>query len=133
VLGRVEPFLLLLTVDIDGHPRHCALSRTELAVVGSFLDAALYARRTGENLLRDGTATLVAVDDDEIVSFRLATNRTLRVDGLLTVRFDVLGMNIDSLGVELRSPTFVPTAELARSERWDATRRALDTLRESDG
>ena len=54
VLGRVEPFLLLLTADVDGHPRHCALSRTELAVVGSFLDAALYARRTGENLLRNG-------------------------------------------------------------------------------
>jgi hypothetical protein len=102
-------------------------------VVGRSLDAALYARRTGENLERDRAATLVAVDHDEIVSFRLAANRTLRVDGLLTVRFDVLGVDTDSLGVELRPPTFVPTAELARSEQWDTTRRALDTLRESEG
>ena len=102
-------------------------------MVGSFFDAALYARRTSENLLRVLTATLVAVDHDEIVSFRLAVNRTLRVGGLLTVRFDVLGVDTDSLGVELRPPTFVPTADLARSEHWDATRRALDTLRESEG
>jgi hypothetical protein len=33
--------------------------------------------------------------------------------------------------VELRPPSFLPTAELARSEHWDETRRALDTLRES--
>jgi hypothetical protein len=125
--------VLLLTVDADGHPRHCALSRTELAVVGSFLDAALYARRTGENLQRERAATLVAVDGDEIVSFRLATNRILRLDGLLGVRFEVLGVETDSLGVELRPPAFVPTAELARDEHWDATRRALDRLRESAG
>jgi hypothetical protein len=100
-------------------------------VVGQFLDAALYARRTGENLQRDGAATLVAVDHDEIVSFRLSATRILRLGGLLGVRFDVLGAESDSLGVELRPPSFIPTAELARSEHWDATRRALDTLRES--
>jgi hypothetical protein len=101
-------------------------------VVGRFLDAALYARRTGENLERDRAATLVAVDHDEIVSFRLTTHRTRRLGGLLGARFEVLGVETDSLGVELRPPAFVPTAELARSEQWDATRRALDTLRESE-
>jgi hypothetical protein len=100
-------------------------------VVGPFLDAALYARRTGENLQRERRATLVAVDEDEILSFRLATHRTLRLDGLLAVRFDVIGVETDALGVELRPPAFVPTAELARHEHWDATRRALDTLRDS--
>ena len=100
-------------------------------MVGPFLDAALYARRTRENLQRDRAATLVAVDHDEIVSFRLATNQILQQGGLLGVRFDVLGAESDSLGVELRPPSFVPTAELARSEHWVATRRALDTLRAS--
>jgi hypothetical protein len=125
--------VFLLTVDADGHPRHCALSRTELAVVGSFLDAALYARRTSENLQRERAATMIVVDGDEIVSFRLSTYRIVRLDALLGVRFEVIGVESDSLGVELRPPAFVPTAELARDEHWDATRQALETLRESAG
>lgn len=100
-------------------------------MVGRSLDVALYARRTGENLQRDGVATLVAVDQEEIVSFRLATIRILQLAGLLGVRFDILGVETDSLGVELRPPAFVPTAELAEREHWAATLRALETLRES--
>jgi hypothetical protein len=130
-IGRPEPFLLVLTGDADRYQRHCALSRTELEVVGSALHVALHARRTVANLERDGVAVLVAVDQDEIVSFRLTVQRVVRGDGIVGVRLEIVGIETDSLGVPLTPPTFSPTAELARSEHWDATRRMLTTLRRS--
>jgi hypothetical protein len=130
-IGHTEPFVILLTADADSYPRHCALSRTELEVVGRSLHAALYARRTLANLERDGAAVLVAVDQNEIVSFRLIVQRVVRRDGLAGVRFEIVGIEIDSLGVPLTPPTFAPTAALVRREQWDATDRMLAALRES--
>jgi hypothetical protein len=128
-IGRTEPFVLLLTADADRYPRHCALSRTEVEVVGLSLHVVLHARRTVANLERDGTAVLVAVDHNEIVSFRLAVRQIVRRDGLAGVRFDVLSAEVDSLGIDLTPPSFDPTPDLSRSEHWDATRRLLAELR----
>jgi hypothetical protein len=47
------------------------------------------------------------------------------------VRFEIVGIEIDSLGVPLTPPTFAPTAALAQSEHWDTTYRMLAALRES--
>jgi hypothetical protein len=122
-IGRTEPFVLLLTADEDKYPRHCALSRTEVEVVGPSLHVVLHARRTVANLERDGAAVLVAVDHNEIVSFRLAARQIMRREGLVGVRFDVLATEADSLVIDLTPPSFDPTRELARSEHWEATRR----------
>jgi|RhiMetdeSRZDD1v2_1073273.scaffolds.fasta_scaffold411357_3 membrane-associated protease RseP (regulator of RpoE activity) len=130
-IGHSEPMMLLLTGDADGYPRHCALSRTELEVVGPSLHAALHARRTVANLERDGAAVLVAVDQAEIVSFRLVVQAIVRADGPVGVRLDIVAVEADSLGIDLTAPSFVPTTELARSEHWDRTRSVLTALRSS--
>jgi hypothetical protein len=131
IIGHEEAVFALLTVDADGRPRSSALSRTELAVHGTAIHVALHARRASANLERDGRATLVAVDGDDIISAGLRVGATIRHAGLFAARLDITGGEADSLGIPLRPPTFVPTAELAVQEHWERTRAALARLAEA--
>jgi hypothetical protein len=131
VIGDEESVFALLTVDADGSPRSSALSRTELAVHGNSIHVALHARRASANLERDGRATIVAVDGDDIISAGLQVGATIRHAGLFAARLDITGGEADSLGIPLRPPTFVPTAELAIQDHWERTRAALARLAEA--
>ena len=128
VIGRDESVFALLTVDADGSPRSSALSRTELAVHGTAIHVALHARRASANLERDGRATLVAIDGDDIISAGLRVGATIRHAGLFAARLDISGGEADSLGIPLRPPTFIPTAGLAVQDHWERTRSALARL-----
>ena len=131
-VGVPDPIISLLTCGEDGFVQHCALSRTEVAVVGRHVDIAITARRTRANLARTGQATLVAIIASSIMSFRLTAIRSVDRDGIVATRFDVRGCDRDDLGVPLTSATFVATSRLVELERWDETRAALLALREGD-
>jgi hypothetical protein len=128
VIGEEEQVFALLTVDSDGSPRSCALSRTEIAVDGLAVHVAVHARRTTTNIERDERATLVAYDGDVIMAIRLALASGFSDAGLFAARLDIVGAEADSLGIPLRPPTFVATPEVSILEHWDRTRAALGIL-----
>ena len=57
--GAWEPVAHLLTVDDDGFPRVCLLSRAELAAGEDTVSCVVRARHTIANLRRTGQALLV--------------------------------------------------------------------------
>jgi hypothetical protein len=128
VIGEEEQVFALLSVDADGSPRSCALSRTEIAVDGLAVHVAVHARRPTANIERDERATLVAYDGDAILAIRLALASGFSDAGLFAARLDIVGAEADSLGIPLRPPTFVATAEVSILEHWDRTRAALAVL-----
>ena len=128
--GGSERILSLLTTGTDGFVQHCALSRNEVEVDGAQLHVAIRARRTAENLERTSKATLVVVDGESIVSYRLVVRDSVRQDGVLGLRLEVETFEADTLGVPLSGPCFVATADLADVDRWSATRAALVAIRD---
>ena len=128
VVGEHEQVFALLSVDPDGSPRTCALSRTEIAVDGTAVHVALHARRTTANIDRERRATLVAYDGDDILAIRLTLDFAVSHAGLFAARLAIASGETDSLGIPLRPPTFVPTTELSIQEHWDRTAVALALL-----
>ena len=127
-IGQEEQVFALLSVDPDGSPRSCALSRTEIAVDGTAVHVVLHARRTTANIERAGRATLIAYDGDDIVALRLVLATTVADAGLFAARLDIVDAETDSLGIPLRPASFVPTDALSVQEHWDRTRAALARL-----
>jgi hypothetical protein len=127
--ASVERILALLTTGEDGFPRHCALSRNEIEVADERVHVAIHARRAGADIQRTGTATLVAVDGTDILSYRLRLEATEPVEGTLALRFTLSDCEVDSLGIPLQPATFVATSAVAELDHWEATRRALAAIR----
>ena len=128
VVGEQEQVFALLSVDPDGSPRTCALSRTEIALDGTAVHVVLHARRTTANIERERRATLVAYDGDAIVAFRLTLDSAISDKGLFAARLAIVDAETDSLGIPLHPPTFVPTDELSIQEHWERTAAALARL-----
>ncbi len=128
VIGENEQVFALLSVDADGSPRSCALSRTEIAMHGTAVHVALHARRTTTNIERERRATLVAYGGDDIIAVRLVLDSAISDAGLFGARLAIVDAETDSLGIPLQPPTFVPTAELSIQEHWERTRAVLAHL-----
>lgn len=128
-IGGTAQAFPFLTVDADGHPHLALLSATELDVgADGALHVALAGAGTRANLLRTGTATLLAVEGTTAHVVKLTLRRHVDHDGLFGAVLDVSSHRPDSLGIPLAPLTFEVVADLERRERWDRTRHLLHLL-----
>ncbi|MCW2899941.1 MAG: hypothetical protein JWO67_2206 [Streptosporangiaceae bacterium] len=129
-----EVVLPLLTVDTDGYPRVCLLSRAEVEVRGTGLGCVIRGRRTTANLRRDGRALLVVVHDLSAHYVRLTLRRARDDEGsaALSVEFSIDDHEEDSRQTPLRAMTFLVTARVRESEAADFNEALLDRLSETD-
>lgn len=119
-LGEAEPMFPFLTVDPDGFPRVCMLSRGELWPADGDLIAVVAARRAGANLERARQATLLVVGGEQLYYVRLVVIGAKRAaSGVLVARLAAGEVEEDSAGVALHPMTFTSTEDLARREHTD--------------
>jgi len=127
--GASEAVCPFLTVDPDGFPRVCLLSRSEIFADRSTVGCVFRSRRTKANLQRDGRATLIVVGATSTYYCRLAARRLLSDEtGALAVEFSVEAEEVDTLHILLHPMTFEVTPELRLEERWEHDRALLRRL-----
>ena len=133
--GAWEPVAHLLTVDDDGFPRVCLLSRAELAAGeltagGDTVSCVVRARHTIANLRRTGQGLLVVAGSEAAYYVRLRMLATLAeaAGGRLAAAFAVVAAEHDTLGVPLRPMTFRASAALRSYEQSDANRALLERV-----
>jgi hypothetical protein len=129
--GRWEAVLPLLTVDPDGYPRVCLLSRAEVEPAGDAVRCVVRSRRTTANLLRDGRALLLAVDGVSAHYLRLALRRSVAGPddpAALAVEFAVLSHEEDSRDTPLRPMTFLAGEAVREADHTDRNPTILSRL-----
>ncbi|HWB68022.1 MAG TPA: pyridoxamine 5'-phosphate oxidase family protein [Mycobacteriales bacterium] len=128
-VGSTELVLQLLTVDADGSPHVCLLSRAQLVADDSAVRVVVYAGGTAANLDRDGRATLVVVTDGAAYYLHLAVDRREATDSLVGYTLAHRRYKRDAVpGSELRPMTYHVTPEMPGSEDWPTTRQLLARL-----
>lgn len=128
-VGAWDPMFELATVDPDGAVRVCQLSRAELEADEAEVRAVIASRHTVSNLRRSGRASLVVIASEAAWSCTLRLARAqAEDDGRLAAAFAIASVKRDAVGVALRPPSFLPTAEIARAEDWARSARMLATL-----
>lgn len=116
--NRWEPVFSLLTVDPDGAPRICLLSRAELQAEAGTVRVVLRSRRSSANLRRTGLAVLQVVGTETSYAIRMELGRTLTDDAALAAELTVTAVEPDSLGIPLRPMTYQADPALAETENW---------------
>ena len=101
-VGEWEVFFPILTVDGDGYPHVCLLSRAELAADEYHVFAVVASGTTIENIRRDGRATLVVFGPGSGTYCKLLAVATATEGGALGATFEVTWSKRDSIGIPLR-------------------------------
>ncbi len=127
-IGTTEQAFPLVTVDSEGFPHVCLLSRMELDVVGDEVRAVIASRRTGANLERSGHATLIAIAGTTAHYLKLRLERQARVEGVLAAALAVVDHVADSLGITLSPITYTVPEGLDAREDWQRTQRVGEAL-----
>lgn len=126
--GAWESMYPLLTVDADGYPHVCLLSRAELAADHHRVHAALASRTTIDNLTRRPRATLVVVGERAATYLKLQAVRTEPDERWLGVTFEVASVKHDALDTPLRPPAYEVRTHIALDEDWTRATRLLARL-----
>lgn len=130
--GAWNQMFPLLTVDEEGFPHVCLLSRTELDADPSSISVVVASVTTAANLRRSGIATLIVVAGRSAWYCKLRTRAPLvEVEGLLGARFAAVAVKEDSVGVELRPALYHEDERLEESEHRAATRALLARMNAS--
>ncbi|MET9489672.1 hypothetical protein [Nocardia sp. NPDC006630] len=129
-VGACEQAFPFLSVDADGFPHSALLSRSELepAVGGDTLLAAVASSRTRANLLRSGTAALLAVDGTVCHHLKLKLVTSVVLGDVLGCEFALAEHKRDDIGITMQPLTFRTSAELVEEENWARSARVFARL-----
>ncbi len=130
VPGQHEAAFPLLTVDDEGFPHVCLLSRAELEADAGEVRVVIASRRTRANLERNGHACLLVVEGTTAHYVKLTLDRAHAVEDRIAIAFSPADHRADSLGISLTPIGYVPTDDLSGLERWDLSARGLAELRD---
>ncbi len=125
--GQAEQAFPLLTVDEARFPHVCLLSRAQLQADRRTVRVLVTSPRTRANLLRDRTATLVAVGIRDAHYCKLRTTTWIDEAWALAASLELVEHKTDRSPVPLTPMTYVPNADLERAEQWD---RGVELLRQ---
>lgn len=131
VMGSAEQVVPLLSVDANGLPHACLLSRAQLDASSAEVRAAVTSLGTRANLRRGGGALILVTLGDTVHHCKLGVLRARDSHGVLLVAFEPLEHKADTLGIPLEPMTFVASPWIASLEHWDETAvmlRSLDDL-----
>jgi hypothetical protein len=129
-VGVVEQAFPFITIDDSGFPNAALLSRSEVEprAGNDYVAAVLASRRTRANLARTGKATLIAIGPVTAHYLKLIAVNVLSGADRDAYLFGIAEHKADSLGIPLSPITFRTTDEIARAERWLASRSELDRI-----
>ena len=131
-VGIWDQMFALLTVDAEGFPHVCLLSRAELEAGVSEIRAVIASPTTSANLTRSRRATLMVIDPAaawycklEVLGLRVTNGEPL------AAKFRVASVKRYAVDVALKPACFLPTAALTRAEDWQRSKRLLAALDEA--
>lgn len=128
VMGSAEQVVPLLTVDANGLPHACLLSRAQLDASATEVRAAVTSLRTRANLRRSAAALILVTLGDTVHHCKLGVLRARDSQGVLLVAFEPLEHKADTMGIPLEPMTFVASPWIASLEHWDETAVMLRLL-----
>jgi hypothetical protein len=128
VMNSAEQVVPLLTVDANGLPHACLLSRAQLDANSAEVRAAVTSLGTRANLQRTGGALILVTLGDTVHHCKLGVLRARVSHGVLLVAFEPLEHKADTLGIPLEPMTFVASPGIASFEHWDETAMMLRSL-----
>lgn len=131
VMGSAEQVVPLLSVDANGLPHACMLSRAQLDASSAEVRAAVTSLRTRANLRRSGGALILVTLGDTVHHCKLGVLRARDSHGVLLVAFEPLEHKADTMDIPLVPMTFIASPWIASLEHWDETAvmlRLLDDL-----
>lgn len=131
-VGVAEVMMPLLTVDSDGYPHVCLLSRAELDADVARVFAVVTSPTTRANILRDRRATLVVFTESAAYYCKL-DGESVQDDGVtLWGTFEPASTKVDGdASFAMAPPRYLPTDAIATSEDWARSRSLLEELRAS--
>lgn len=127
-LGGAEQVVPLLTVDANGLPHACLLSRAQLDASATEVRAAITSPGTRANLRRSAGALILVTLGETVHHCKLGVLHARDSQGVLLVAFELLGHKADTLGIALKPMTFVASPGIASFEHWDETAVMLRSL-----
>lgn len=130
VMGSAEQVVPLLTVDANGIPHACLLSRAQLDANSTEVRAAVTSMGTRANLRRSAAALILVTLGDTVHHCKLGVLRGCDRHGVLLVAFEPLEHKADTLGIDLEPMTFVASPWVASLEHWHQTALMLRSLDE---
>ena len=131
-VGVADVMIPLLTVDADGYPHVCLLSRAELDADLAHVFAVVTSPTTRANILRDRRATLVVFTESAACYCKLDVTFVDDDDGVLRTAFAVASTKVDGdESFAMAPPRYLATDAIAASENWARSRLLLKKLRAS--
>lgn len=128
-VGIWDQMFAMLTVDAEGFPHVCLLSRAELEAGVSEIRAVIASQTTSANVRRSRRATLVVIDPTAAWYCKLeALSLRAETEGPLAAKFQVVSVKRDSADVALKPARFMPTATVSIEEDWQRSKRLLAAL-----
>lgn len=129
-LGQLDQSLLLVTVDTDGVPDVCMLSRAEVEATPDEVRAVVASHKARANLVGGDRATLVIVAGGIPHYLALRRQRMAVGDGAVAYAFSVTRIVQDDFDIELHPMLFRVEKWLVDTERWDRSQTLLRALDE---
>jgi hypothetical protein len=128
VMGSAEQVVPLLTVDSNGFPHACLLSRAQLDATETEIRAAITSWGTRENIRRHGVALILVTQGDTVHHLKVGVLHAHDKNRVLLVAFELIAYKADSLGIEMQPMTFLATPWISNLEHWDETSIMLRSL-----
>lgn len=127
-MGSAEQVVPFLTVDANGLPHACLLSRAQFDARSAEVRAAVTSPRTRANLRRTGGALILVTLGDTVHYCKLGVLRAHEHHGVLLVAFEPLEHKADTMGITLAPMTFLASPWIADFEHWGGTAAMLRSL-----
>ncbi len=115
-IGRWEPCFAFMTVDNNGFPHPCLVSRTELEVHDGHLLIVLRRSTSTDNLMRTRAATLLVAVEKDVHCCKLRLENLRRYRDLVGARLSVHCDVTSTVGVFVHNLRFMPTQDLEKQE-----------------
>ncbi len=127
-MGKAEQVIPLLTVDSNGFPHACLLSRAQIDASGSEIRAAITSWGTRANLRYHGVALILVTIGETVHHLKLGVLRAHDEKRVLLVAFEPIQYKADTLGIQVQPMSFLAGPWISSLEHWDETATMLRSL-----
>ncbi len=127
-MGSPEQVVPLMTVDSNGFPHACLLSRAQLDATETEIRAAITSWGTRANIRNNGVALMLVTLGDTVHHLKLGVLRAHDEKRVLLVAFEPVDYKADTLGIEVEPMTFLAGPWIASLEHWEETETMLRSL-----
>ena len=128
IMGSSEQVVPMFTVDLNGFPHPCLLSRAQLDATDTEIRAAITSWGTRANIRNHGAALILVTLGDTVHHLKLGVTHAHDEKGVLLVAFELVEYKADTLGIQLQPMTFLAGPWISSLEHWDETETMLRSL-----